>query len=140
MSKWTVSDLPLQTCRNAFGLSALQPILSVHKSNAPSNKSICQLRPVPLGLRQRPYHSPAPKNSLLQNKKKIATQHIRPDKKKYMCVSGYQTSLSLVHQYRVFYCRFWFFTTDSSRGKMFLVSSLFLLQLILKLTLLKLFL
>ena len=38
-----------------------------------------------------------------------------------------------------FYCRFWgfFFTIDFSHRKRFLVSSLFLLQLILKLTLLR---
>ena len=40
----------------------------------------------------------------------------------------------------IFYCCFGFFTIDSSRRKMFSVSSLFLLQLILKLTLLNVFL
>ena len=65
--------------------------------------------------------------------------YVRPNKKN-MCVSGYRPSLSLSHRPWVFYCRFWFFTTDSSRGKMFLVSSLFSLQLILKLSLLKVFL
>ena len=61
LRKWTVRDVPLQTYRNAFGLSTLRLILSVHKSSAPSNNSIRQLRPVPLGLRQRPYDSPLQK-------------------------------------------------------------------------------
>ena len=52
---------------------------------------------------------------------------------KKMCVSGYRPSLSLGHWPWCFYCRFWFFTIDSSRRKMFSVSSLFLLQLLSKL-------
>ena len=60
---------------------------------------------------------------------------LRPNKK--MCVSCYQ--LSLGHQPWFFCCHInFFFTIDLSRRKMFSVSSLFLLQLILhvKLTLL----
>ena len=57
-----------------------------------------------------------------------------------MCVSGYRPSLSLGHQPWFFYCRFWLFTIDSSRRKMFSASSLFLLQHIWKITLLKVFL
>ena len=38
---------------------------------------------------------------------------------------------------QIFYCRFWCFTVDSFRRKMLSLSSLFLLQLTLKLTLLK---
>ena len=59
--KWTVRDVPLQTYKNAFELSTLRLILSVLKSSAPSNNSIHQLRPLPLGLRQRPYDSPLQK-------------------------------------------------------------------------------
>ena len=64
---------------------------------------------------------------------------LRPNKKN-MCVSGYRPSLSLSHRPWVFHCRFWFFITDFSRRKMFSVSSLFLLHLILKITSLKVFL
>ena len=56
--------------------------------------------------------------------------------KKYVCFR-----LRTVPKFRpltlIFVCHFWFFTADSSHRKLFSVSSLFLLQLILKLALLK---
>ena len=55
-------------------------------------------------------------------------------KQKNVCVSGYQPSLSLGYQPQFFLLPFfWLFTIDSSHRKMFSVSSLFLLQLMVKL-------